>query len=84
MYWDGKTEVRKEMIPKNRPDDFEGEVDHIAEILAGRFTGDSPISLERGLDTMLVITAAHVSHQNQSTVRINYEKGYRLDAIEIL
>ena len=83
-YWDGKTDVRQELVAKTRPDDFKGEIDHIAEILDGSFNGDSPISLEKGLDTMLVIAAAHVSHQHQSTVRINYEKGYRLDAIEIL
>ena len=83
-FWDGQTEIREELVAKNRPDDFKGEIDHIAEILDGSFTGDSPISLEKGLDTMLVISAAHVSHQHQSTVKINYDQGYRLDAIEIL
>ena len=84
QYWDGKTEVRQELIAKTRPDDFKGEIDHIADILDGGFEGDSPISLEKGLDTMLVIAAAHISHQHKKTVRINYDKGYRLDAIEIL
>ncbi|MBT8371417.1 MAG: Gfo/Idh/MocA family oxidoreductase, partial [Deltaproteobacteria bacterium] len=83
-YWDGKTEVREELISKTRPDDFSGEIDHIAAILDGRLEGKSPISLEVGLDTMLVIAAAHISHRHKRTATINYDKGYSLDAIEIL
>jgi predicted dehydrogenase len=83
-YRDGKTGVRQELIAKTRPDDFKAEIDHIAEILDGSFVGASPISLDRGLETMLVIAAAHISHQHKRTVRINYDKGYRLDAVELL
>ncbi len=83
-HWDGKTEVKEELIDKTRPDDFRGEIDHIAAVLDGNFDGDSPISIEKGLDTMLVIAAAHMSHQHKKTVRINYDRGYRLDALEIL
>lgn len=83
-YWDGETEVREELISKTRPDDFSGEIDHIAAILDGRFVGKSPISLEVGLDTMLVIAAAHISHRHKRTATINYDKGYSLDAIDIL
>ena len=83
-YWDGRTEIKTENLAKTRPDDFKGEIDHIGEILNGSFTGDSPISMERGLDTMLLVAAAHASHQHGRVVKINYEKGYRLDAIEIL
>jgi len=82
-YWDGCTEIREELIAKTRPDDFKGEIDHIAEVLDGKFSGDSPISLQRGLDTMLVVAAAHMSHRHKKTVSINYDRGYKLDAIEI-
>jgi predicted dehydrogenase len=83
-YGDGTTEAREELIPKSRPDDFKGEIDHIAAVLDGEFTGESPISLQRGLDTMLVVAATHISHREKRTVHINYEKGYRLEAIEIV
>ncbi len=82
FYWDGREDVKRELIPKTRPDDFKGEIDHIAGILEGRST-ESPISLERGLDTMMVISAANLSHQYGRVVRINYNKGYCLDAITI-
>ena len=80
-YWDGATDAREELIPKTRPDDFKGEIDHIAAILGGEFAGESPISLQRGLDTMLVVAATHISHRENRTVHIDYDKGYRLDAI---
>jgi len=83
-YWDGKTDIQQELIAKNRPDDFKGEIDHIADVLNGDFTGDSPISLQRGLDTMLVIAATHISHRHSRAVHINYDKGYRIDAIELV
>ncbi|MBW2479339.1 MAG: Gfo/Idh/MocA family oxidoreductase [Deltaproteobacteria bacterium] len=81
-YGDGTTEAREELIPKSRPDDFKGEIDHIAAVLDGEFSGESPISLQRGLDTMLVVAATHISHREKRTVHINYDNGYRLDAIE--
>jgi predicted dehydrogenase len=83
-YWDGKSAVTEETIRKSRPDDFKGEIDHLEDILKGEGRAGSPISLQRGLDTMMVIAAAHVSRQHKKTVRINYEEGYRPDAIQIL
>ena len=83
-YWDGKTEAQEELIPKTRPDDFKGEIDHIESILVGGNLDNSPISMERGLDTMMVITALYLSHQNNKTVKINYEAGYRFESMEIL
>lgn len=83
-YWDGKGKVTEETIRKTRPDDFKGEIDHIEEILKGGDRAGSPISLERGLDTMLVIAAAHVSHQVRRLVRINYDQGYKPESIEII
>jgi predicted dehydrogenase len=83
-YWDGKTEVKEELIPKTRPDDFKGEIEHIENILSGANSEDSPISLERGLDTMMVILAVHLSYEHRKTVRINYELGYQVESIEIV
>ena len=81
-YWDGTSEIKEELLPKTRPDDFKGEIEHIANILDGQSAEGSPISLERGLDTMLVIAAAHMSHRQQRTVYLDYDKGYRPNAIE--
>jgi predicted dehydrogenase len=83
-YRDGKGEVREELIKKTRPDDFKGEVDHIEQILNGGDRAGSPISIERGLDTMLVIAAAHISYRHKRSVRINYDRGYTTDAVELL
>jgi predicted dehydrogenase len=80
----GTGEVREEMIQKTRPDDFKGEADYIEEILNGGDRTGSPISLERGLDTMLVIAAVHASHTHKRTVRINYKIGYHPDSIQLL
>ena len=68
---------------KTRPDDFRGEIDHIEEIL-GKHLTDSPISLENGLDTMLVLAACHLSHQSRRVVRINYRAGYLPNALKEL
>ena len=83
-YRDRKGEVKEELIKKTRPDDFKGEVDHLEQILNGGDRAASPISLERGLDTMMVIAAAHVSSRHKRSVRINYERGYTFEAIELL
>jgi Predicted dehydrogenases and related proteins len=83
-YRDGKGEVREELIKKTRPDDFKGEVDHIEQILNGGDRAGSPISIERGLDTMLVIAAAHISYRHKRSVRINYDRGYTTEAVELL
>lgn len=65
---------------KTRPDDFIQELRHIESAI----TGDEcppDITLERGLDTMLVISAMHKSAQEGRTVHIDYSKGYRPDAL---
>ncbi len=85
VYGDGKTPPIQELIDKKRPDDFKGEVDHLEQILQGQIMPDaSPIALARGLDTMMVIAAAHRSHQQKRRVKINYAAGYCLDALETL
>jgi len=69
-------------IPQKRTDDFLCEVQHIDKLLKGQLTRhDSPIFIERGLDTMLVIAAAYLSNKHKQTMRIDYSKGYSLAAI---
>jgi predicted dehydrogenase len=81
IYGDYKSSVRKEFIPKKRTDDFIREIDHIEDVLEDKDI-ESPISLERGLDTMMVIAAAHISNKLGRTVKINYKEGYSLESIK--
>jgi predicted dehydrogenase len=71
------------IIEKTRPDDFIWELQHIDSVLKGQ-DNTSVISLEQGLDTMMVVSAAHLSAANNRTVHINYQKGYTLQALELL
>lgn len=71
--------VTKKILPKKRPDDFKWEVEHLEQIIEGRIQ-KSPISLERGLDTMMVIAAAYLSHQRKQVMRVDYSS-YTLDSI---
>ena len=68
------------IITKTRPDDFIQELTRIDFDLRGRVE-DSPIGLDRGLDTMLVVAAAHLSEREARRVRINYQSGYRPEAL---
>ena len=70
-----------EKITKTRPDDFIQELKHIEEVLSNKSA--SAISLERGLETMLVIAAAHLSNSAKKSVRINYSKGFSPFALKI-
>lgn len=87
VFWsDGKNSPQRQIIEKTRPDDFSGEIDHLEQILqkgADVKKERSPIALERGLDTMLVVAAAHLSQQEKRRVKIKYEAGYRRDALEL-
>jgi len=58
------------MIEKTRPDDFIRELKHIQEHLDSE--QPSPISLQRGADTMAVVKAAHESATNKATVKVDY------------
>lgn len=69
------------IIEKTRPDDFKGEIDHLENILKGESIDNSSISIERGLDTMLVISAAFKSHFENREILIDYSKGYTLEAL---
>jgi predicted dehydrogenase len=76
----GKFDAEEVSFSKTRPQDFIVELDHMEDVLSGRSTG-SPISLERGLDTMLVLVAAHRSAREGRNVRIDYTKKYGPDSI---
>ena len=75
---DGTPEVME--FPKTRPDDFIQELRHIAAHLDDS-APESPISLARGLDTMLVIAAAHESDAQSRRMQLDYAAGYLLDAV---
>jgi predicted dehydrogenase len=70
-------------VPKTRPDDFIRELEHIEADLP-RPPGTSPIRLERGLDTMLVVAAAHRAERLGRRIAIDYGKGYTVDALRAL
>jgi len=80
IYGDAKN--REEiLIEKTRPDDFRGEIEHVSQILTGGYLHPSPISMERGLETMMVIAAAMISNREHREVIIDYSKGYSTKAI---
>lgn len=63
-------DVVVEEIPKTRPEDFIQEMNHIFNCLE---TGsESPISLQRGMDTMQVLHAAHESKKTGKTISVSY------------
>lgn len=72
---------RHQTFEKNRPDDFQPEVAHIGTLLANP-DQISPISLECGMETMLVIAAAIRSHETGRTVKIDYNQPYGCDALQ--
>ncbi|WP_102784014.1 Gfo/Idh/MocA family oxidoreductase [Thalassospira sp. GB04J01] len=78
VLYSGQTTVTE--VKKTRPDDFIKELRHIRSVLDGDI-GESPISLERGLDTMLVLAAAHLSAKRGASVTINWDKGYVPEAL---
>jgi predicted dehydrogenase len=59
---------------KTRPDDFIQELEHVARVVEGR-EASTPLSLERGLEAMLVIAAAHLSARERRSVRIDHAAG---------
>ncbi|WP_035709259.1 Gfo/Idh/MocA family protein [Niveispirillum irakense] len=67
-------------VQKTRPDDFVEELRHIEAVLTGAVEV-SPISLERGLESMMVVAAAHKSAAEKRTVSIDYTKGFRPEAL---
>ena len=78
--WQGEGAIEETRLAKTRPDDFRPEVEHIAGLLEGR-TENSPVSLTRGLETMLVVAAAIQSSREGRTVAIDYGKGFVPEAL---
>lgn len=72
-------ETERHGFEKTRPDDFILELLHIRDSLAA--DESSPIRLARGLETMLVVAAAHRSAALQRTIRIDYAEGWTPDAL---
>jgi predicted dehydrogenase len=70
-------------VSKTRPEDFIEELKHIENALATD-PAQSPLALSRGLDTMLVLAAAHLSHQTGRRVHIDYTQGYTPSALSIV
>jgi predicted dehydrogenase len=75
---DGEPELT--LIEKTRPDDFLPEIDHMAALLEGP-RDTSPVALERGIDTMLVIAAALRSSDEGRSVRIDPRRGFGLETL---
>ncbi len=80
VFFSDNSGLEKRLIRRTRPDDFIGEIEHIRDILEGSVSKSS-IALERGLETMLVMAAAHLSHKTKKNVLINYNAGYTLEAL---
>lgn len=72
--------VSETEVSKTRPDDFVQELRHIEDSLNGA-AEVSPISLERGLETMMVIAAAHKSAVERCVIHIDYSKGFVPEAL---
>jgi predicted dehydrogenase len=72
-----------QFVSKTRPEDFIEELIHIESMLDST-PENSPISLQRGLDTMLVLAAAHLSHNSGRRVKVDYSKGYVLEALSTI
>tara|TARA_B100000900_G_scaffold366133_1_gene341837 strand:+ start:179 stop:1255 length:1077 start_codon:yes stop_codon:yes gene_type:complete len=73
-------EIDEKVFEKTRPDDFIYELDHLEENLTSY--KKSIISVEHGLDTMLVIAAAHKSFKTGKAITIDYTLGYNEKALK--
>jgi predicted dehydrogenase len=74
-------DVVVETFRKTRRDDFVLELRHIVAAMDDDHT-QSPLAIERGLDTMMVIAASHRSAQTRRSVEIDWTKGYSIRALE--
>lgn len=78
-YLHGKNEVQSFPFQKTRPDDFILELKHMERAIREGLS--SPIDLGRGLDTMMVLAAAHKAALERRIVEINCSKGFALTAL---
>jgi len=74
----GEEEVHR--FPKRRTDDFLEELKHVLACLESNEMS-SDIRLERGLDTVLTLAAAHRSERDRTRIRLDYSKGYSCEAL---
>ena len=77
----GGSEVVERIFEKTRPDDFIRELGHIDDCLSHGTADQSPIALQRGSETMLVVAAAHRSASSGRTIRIDYDRGPTPEAL---
>lgn len=77
----GKGQTTESLVEKTRPADFIQELRHIEASLHGDAAA-SPISISRGLDTMLVVAAAHKSVREKRAIAIDYAAGYSEAALK--
>ncbi|GEM_PF-213815 len=60
-------------IQKTRPDEFFQEIKHMQDLLDGKINfSDSPIRLERAVETICVLAAAHRSYAEGKSITIEY------------
>jgi predicted dehydrogenase len=64
-----------ETFTKTRPDDFVLELRHIEAAMTGDSLG-SPLAIEHGLETMMVVAASHRSAEARRSIEIDWSKGY--------
>lgn len=76
LYGDSGGQSEEFLVEKTRPADFIQELQHIDAILKAGAAAASPISISRGLDTMLLVAAAHKSVQERRAITIDYSAGY--------
>jgi len=76
----GDAAPESRVIEKTRPDDFIQELRHVARVVEEGGAG-SPIGLRPGLETMLVVAAAHRSAREGRTIRIEHAAGCTQDAL---
>lgn len=81
LFSNNEKTVDKIVFSKTRPDDFVAELTHINETLNNK-ASKSQISFERGLETMMVIVAAHLSSKEKRVISIDYSKGFTQDAFK--
>lgn len=76
-------QVHEERFNKTRPDDFILEMTHIDAALKSGAPGDSPIAGARGLESMMIVAAAHESARTGGTVDIDRKGGFIPAAIKV-
>lgn len=78
---DADGEIVVETFTKTRADDFVLELRHIAAAMGADGT-TSPLAIDRGLDTMMVVAASHHSAQTRRSIKIDWDQGYSSNALK--